>query len=77
MSNVPRTVYYHKSVSPCKDCEDRHSGCHSKCAKYGEWNEQRIQVKSQNYANVAKRKNYEDYVMNTIEELKKGRRRKR
>lgn len=22
---------------PCKDCEDRHSGCHGKCQRFAEW----------------------------------------
>lgn len=26
-----------KNVAPCKDCADRHVGCHSKCSKYVEW----------------------------------------
>ena len=24
-------------VAPCKDCTDRHYGCHSTCKKYSEW----------------------------------------
>ena len=27
------------SIAPCKDCESRHVGCHSKCSKYSEWRE--------------------------------------
>lgn len=22
---------------PCKDCQDRHPGCHDKCPGYAEW----------------------------------------
>ena len=25
-------------VPPCKDCADRHVGCHGKCEKYAEFN---------------------------------------
>lgn len=24
-------------VCPCKDCEDRHAGCHAGCEKYTAW----------------------------------------
>lgn len=26
-----------KELSPCKDCEDRHEGCHSSCEDYLTW----------------------------------------
>ena len=25
------------NIAPCKDCKDRHVGCHSKCDKYLEY----------------------------------------
>ena len=25
---------YTRPIPPCKDCEDRHIGCHSKCKQY-------------------------------------------
>ena len=25
------------NIAPCKDCKDRHVGCHSKCEKYLEY----------------------------------------
>ena len=31
--------------SPCKDCEDRHINCHSKCEKYLLFKSERIQTK--------------------------------
>jgi len=30
-------VVEHKSVCPCRGCEDRQVGCHSKCEGYKEW----------------------------------------
>lgn len=24
-------------VSPCKDCSERHLGCHDRCPKYQDW----------------------------------------
>ena len=29
-----------KPTAPCKDCEDRHSGCHSECEKYKAFKEE-------------------------------------
>lgn len=26
-----------KNNSPCKDCTNRHPGCHSKCSLYSDW----------------------------------------
>lgn len=72
MSNVPRTIYYPRSPSPCKDCVERHSGCHSECEKYGDWNKQRLQQKSKFTDEVIKNRRYADYVMNTIEGFKNG-----
>lgn len=25
------------TISPCKDCKTRHSGCHSECSNYLDW----------------------------------------
>lgn len=32
--------------NPCRDCQDRHVGCHSECAKHNEW--QRLKNEEQN-----------------------------
>jgi hypothetical protein len=37
MPDTPRTIFYHREKPPCKDCPDRHKGCHSKCEKFIEW----------------------------------------
>lgn len=29
---------------PCKDCADRHIGCHSKCEKYKAFDEERKKI---------------------------------
>ena len=26
-----------RDTPPCKDCQDRHPGCHDKCHRYAEW----------------------------------------
>lgn len=26
-----------RDTPPCKDCQDRHQGCHDKCHGYAEW----------------------------------------
>ena len=34
-----------KTVCPCKDCNLRHSECHSNCEKYNGWRESGIEQK--------------------------------
>ena len=43
--------------APCKNCNFRHLGCHSDCAKYIEW-KQILEVKKQQERNYA----MEDYL---------------
>lgn len=31
---------FKKSCHTCKDCQDRHIGCHSTCKRYQEWSRQ-------------------------------------
>lgn len=52
MPQVPRSIYYMRIMSPCKDCNERGAGCHSKCEKYNNW--QKIQLEE-------KRKAWESY----------------
>ena len=40
MPDTPRTIFYHRERPPCKDCQDRHKGCHSKCEKFTKWSEE-------------------------------------
>ena len=35
--------------SPCKDCPDRHIGCHSDCDKYINYRKELEQLKEQQY----------------------------
>ena len=32
------------SKAPCKDCPDRHLGCHSQCEKYKAYTEERKRI---------------------------------
>ena len=34
--------------APCKDCRNRHMGCHSVCDSYAEWVEYRKELKEKN-----------------------------
>lgn len=36
--------------SNCKDCKERHSGCHSECEKYKAFREKIDKTKKKNYA---------------------------
>ena len=62
------------SKPPCKECEDRHSKCHSQCSEYRDWSNSRKEVE------VKARKKYEtekEMVDYFFTGLKKGTRRKR
>lgn len=37
MTNIPRSSYYRRTPSPCKNCDKRYLGCHSQCEDYKEW----------------------------------------
>lgn len=37
MPDTPRAIFYRREIAPCKDCQDRHMRCHSKCDRYSEW----------------------------------------
>lgn len=34
-------------ICPCKGCDDRHVGCHSKCELYLKWNEEHLAKKKE------------------------------
>lgn len=36
-----------RDISPCKDCPDRHPGCHDKCPGYAEWKSKLEKVNSE------------------------------
>ena len=34
---------------PCKNCTDRHAGCHAECDKYQAWSKERREAKERDY----------------------------
>lgn len=56
-------------VAPCKDCPERYVGCHSSCARYGEYLRQHNAEKKRMYA--------EDVTTGQINELNWGSSRKK
>lgn len=62
--------------NPCKDCKDRHLGCHSCCEKYIKWSEEREKfLKKQTL-----QKSITDAIMsnqsNRVEDMRRGRKRR-
>lgn len=53
--------------APCKDCENRHPGCHGECEEYAEF--QRLH--KEYYHEVAKAKGNEAYFMENCIKTKK------
>ena len=50
MENFAGKVNLKRTVSPCYDCKDRHSGCHAECEKYKSWKVEDLEKKSQRNA---------------------------
>ena len=40
---------YRGENAPCKDCQDRHSGCHPQCEAYKLYAEKREQARQERY----------------------------
>ena len=58
------------NIAPCKDCKERHVGCHSKCEKYLEYKKELQKAKHQEKIN----KKIEDDIWYGINMVIKGRR---
>ena len=58
------------NIAPCKDCKDRHVGCHGKCEKYLEYKKELQKAKCQEKIN----KKIEDDIWYGINMAIKGRR---
>lgn len=59
---------------PCKDCSDRHAGCHAECEKYLEARSQNMKVKDRERKII---NDQLDYVRYRIESGDRQRRKKR
>lgn len=49
--------------SPCKDCADRHVGCHSTCENYKDYQKKILAVKTTIYKERSKEKMLNSYVV--------------
>lgn len=58
------------NIAPCKDCKDRHIGCHGKCEKYLEYKKELQKAKHREKIN----KKIEDDIWCGINEAIKCRR---
>ena len=58
------------NIAPCKDCKDRHVGCHGKCEKYLEYKKELQKAKHQEKID----KKIEDDIWYGINMAIKGRR---
>ena len=75
MSRVPAYSRHRRTAPPCKGCEDRVVGCHSRCDKYKEWKAQDLEkIKQANDLHLAEQV-VDDYVVKKIRSVKarKGR----
>ncbi|MBP5720443.1 MAG: hypothetical protein J6W82_05205 [Bacteroidales bacterium] len=64
-------------ISPCKDCELRHAGCHADCAIYGEWKAERDEEKKQRFVQREVASQIDDLIITNMEKVAKAKRRLR
>lgn len=55
-------------IAPCKDCPDRHQGCHAECARYAEWSALNTAKGRRNYDKHAA----DDFIIDGIMKGKKA-----
>lgn len=58
---------------PCRDCQDRHPGCHPDCAAYLEARERNMAKKAVEKKNIQKHLDYVRYNIESIDRAKKRR----
>jgi hypothetical protein len=65
MPNTPRTHLYKSltPIAPCKDCTDRHVGCHGKCKKYIDWKEEKDKLHTEYIKRYMGERTIEDYTV--------------
>ena len=56
---------------PCKDCQDRRMGCHSKCELYTEWKKKFQDIQTQLYRHKMEDKRCRDYEMEKAKRMRK------
>jgi hypothetical protein len=56
----------------CKNCEERHVGCHSDCEKYKKEREQHLAEKHNLYVEKKKVKNVSEATIQGIQRMKKS-----
>ncbi len=62
-----------KPESSCKDCEKRHSGCHSECEEYKEFQEKLMEYREIKNKEKIKMEMSKAYIRTSIRNMKKRR----
>lgn len=66
--------YDHSQMSPCKDCEDRHRGCHDRCEAYKDFRNEIDKANAQRHEATRKEHEFRDYkILGVIKEQKRKR----
>ena len=66
-----KNLYYRKPPGPCKDCAERHLGCHGECEKYQKWHKEDIAVNTQIYETKNKERETARYEVERQQRKKK------
>lgn len=73
MPNVLRTHIYNNllPIAPCKDCTDRHVGCHGKCENYVKWRAEKDKIHVEYIEKYKGERAIEDYTVKLMIKQKK------
>lgn len=66
-----------KKDNPCKDCSDRHVGCHATCERYLEWQTTYYEYKEKVFTERSKQNRLDKYSIDRSIAAKKRYRRKK
>lgn len=61
----------HRVVVPCRDCKDRHVGCHGECERYREFKARLAEINEQKAQESKSNAEYADYVIKVENKRKK------
>lgn len=77
MSNHSIEITKKPSSFPCKDCQDRHAGCHSDCAAYKAAVDKNNERKTRAKKEIEKQLEYLRFTFQSIDRSKRRLRKKR
>lgn len=66
-----------KNETPCRNCAERHAGCHASCERYQSWHKEHIEQQRKIRSAYETENMFNTYAIESGERLKKQRRAKK